>query len=158
MNCLETCWKRFDSTSISACSHGIHSAADLGKLVAVDSSSLSLAKYAGKWAYCSKLGNGVEFHTKVVVEDDITYADGFICSTRAVADQEVVLELIVDPDVIHILDRGYIVYSQYKHWTDQGIRFVARIQKRNETQIPDTREVDSKSVLLRRGCNRQLQR
>jgi len=122
--------------------------AGLGKLIAVDSSSLSLAKHAGKWAYCSKLGNGVKFHTKVVVEDDITYADGFICSTRAVADSEVALELVVDQDAIHILDRGYIVYSHYKHWKDQGIRFVARIQKRNKTKILGTREVDSKSLVL----------
>lgn len=122
--------------------------ADLGKLIAVDSSTLRLSDHEGKWAHLSKSGNGVKFHTKVVVEHDFTYADGFICSTRAVADSEVALELVVDPDAIHILDRGYIVYSHYKQWKEKGFRFVARIQKKNKTIIVETRAIDPNSSVL----------
>jgi hypothetical protein len=122
--------------------------ADLGKLIAVDSSTLKLSDYEGKWAHLSKSGNGVKFHTKVVVEQGLTYTDGFICSTRAVDDSEVALELVVDPDAIHILDRGYIVYSHYNQWKEKGIRFVARIQKRNKTMIVETREIDPNSSVL----------
>ena len=103
----------------------------IGKLRIVDSTSLTLPRIAGNWAYYSKGDNGVKIHTQLLVVDpDTVYADKVICSTRGAADSEVALELVVDDDAIHVLDRGYIVFSHYKHWSDNQIRFVARIQNR----------------------------
>src|SRR5690606_32671738 len=106
------------------------SIAGLGKLRILDSTVLSLPEVAGKWAYCSRTSNGVKIHTSLVIaSSEVMYPNQMICSTRGVADSEVALELIVDPEAIHVIDRGYIVYHHYKHWVDHRIRFVARIQK-----------------------------
>lgn len=114
----------------------------IGRLRIIDSTTLSLPEVAGKWAYCSTQSNGVKIHTQLVVADpDTVYPGNLICSTRGVADSEVALDLVVDPDAIYVMDRGYIVYRQYKHWKDQQLRFVARIQKNNKTRVVHTREV-----------------
>jgi hypothetical protein len=122
----------------------------MGRLRIVDSTVLSLPEIAGKWAYCSKQSNGVKIHTQLVVSDlGTVYPDKIICSTRGVADSEVALELIVDEDAIHVVDRGYIVYRHYKKWLDQNLRFVARIQKNNKTTIVCQREINESSNVLR---------
>lgn len=126
------------------------SVADLGKLRIIDSTVLSLPEVAGKWAYSSKMSNGVKIHTNVVLASPgVHYADQIICSTRGVADSEVALDLVVDREAIHVMDRGYIVYGQYKHWLDNDIRFVARIQKNSKTVVKKERDVSGFPSLLR---------
>jgi hypothetical protein len=115
----------------------------IGKLRITDSTQLALPEIAGKWAYFKGQSNAAKVHTQVVVNDlDTLYSDRVICSTRGVADQEVALEFVIDDDAIHVLDRGYIVYAHYKQWNDQGLHFVARIQKRNKTTIHFERDVN----------------
>ncbi|TDL51721.1 IS4 family transposase [Paenibacillus dendritiformis] len=122
----------------------------IGKLSIVDSTILTLPDAAGKWAYCSKHSNGVKIHTKLVVCDPSTvYPENIVCSTRGVADKEVVLDLVIDKDAIHVLDRGYITYRHYKQWLDDNLRFVARIKKSNKTAIIREREVDEMTPVLR---------
>jgi hypothetical protein len=122
----------------------------LGKLHLIDSTSLSLPDFAGKWAYFSKDTNGVKIHLKLVIADrDTVYPSQVICSTRGVADPAVALDLVIDEDAIHVLDRGYRVYHLYKTWLDQGLRFVARVQKNSRTLILLEREVDENTPVLR---------
>lgn len=124
--------------------------AELGKLRVIDSTVLTLPEVAGKWAYCSRTSNVVKIHTNIVVAPGgACYAGQIICSTKGVADCEVALDLVVDPEAIHVMDRGYITYSQYKHWLDHNIRFVARIQKSNRTVVREERDVTSFPSVLR---------
>lgn len=122
----------------------------LGKLHLIDSTGLSLPEFAGKWAYCSKQSNGVKIHLKLVIADsDTVYPSQVICSTRGVADSEVALDLVIDEEAIHVLDRGYRVYRFYETWLKQGLRFVARIQQNSRTFVLCEREVDSHTSVLR---------
>ncbi|MEF2248837.1 MULTISPECIES: IS4 family transposase [unclassified Paenibacillus] len=122
----------------------------IGKLHILDSTVLTLPESAGKWAYCSKQSNGIKIHTKLVVADlNTVYPDQIVCSTRGVSDLEVALDLVVDPDAIHVMDRGYIKYTNYKHWLDHNLQFVARIQTRNKTVIVEEREVEEGTPVQR---------
>jgi hypothetical protein len=118
----------------------------IGRLGVIDSSELNLPAAAGQWAYCSKSKNAVKMHIRLMVTDNNTvYPDRIIASTADVADSEVVMDLAVADDVIYVMDRGYIVYKNYKTWSEQNIRFVARIQKRNKTVMVRERPVPESS-------------
>lgn len=122
----------------------------LGKLSIIDSSELTLPTVAGQWAYCSKTKNAVKMHTRLIVTDrDTVFPDRIIASTADVADSEVAVDLVVADDAIYVMDRGYIVYKNYKAWADQNIRFVSRIQKRNKTVTVRERPVPEASKVLR---------
>jgi hypothetical protein len=122
----------------------------LGRLRIIDSTELSLPSIAGRWAYCTKHKNAVKMHTRLVVTDpDTVYPEQIIASTADVADSEVVMDLVVDDDAIHVMDRGYIVYGNFAHWTEQHKRFVTRIQQRNKVEILHERPVPEGSKVLR---------
>ncbi|MBA9088446.1 IS4 transposase [Fontibacillus solani] len=65
------------------------------------------------------------------------------------ADSEVVMEMVVDDDSIYVMDRGYIAYRNYQAWTEQNRHFVARIQKRNRTELLRERPVPPNSKVSR---------
>ncbi|MNV92441.1 hypothetical protein D3C71_1870430 [compost metagenome] len=89
-------------------------------------------------------------HTRQVVADSTTvFPDRIIASTADVADSEVVMEMVVDDDAIYVMDRGYIAYRNYQAWTEQNRRFVARIQKRNRTELLRERPVPPNSKVSR---------
>ncbi|MNN06112.1 Transposase DDE domain protein [compost metagenome] len=123
---------------------------ELGRLHIMDSTELTLPSVAGQWAYCSKTKNAVKMHTRLVVADSTTvFPDRIIASTADVADSEVVMEMVVDDDAIYVMDRGYIAYRNYQAWTEQNRRFVARIQKRNRTELLRERPVPPNSKVSR---------
>jgi hypothetical protein len=122
----------------------------IGRLSLIDSTELSLSQVAGQWAYFQKNKNAVKMHTRLIVADNNTvFPDRIIASTADVSDKEVVMELVVDADAIYVMDRGYIVYKNYKAWVDQDIRFVARIQNRNKTDVVRERPISATSKILR---------
>lgn len=119
---------------------------NLGRLHIVDSTELTLPAVAGQWAYCSKTKNAVKMHTRLIVTDkDTVFPDRIIASTADVADSEVVVDLVAADDAIYVIDRGYIVYKNYKTWSEQNARFVARIQKRNKTVVLRERPISGSS-------------
>ncbi|MFW5438289.1 hypothetical protein [Paenibacillus apiarius] len=59
------------------------------------------------------------------------------------------LDLVIDKDAIHVLDRGYIAYRHYKGWLFDNLRFVARIKKSNKTAIICECEIDETTPVLR---------
>jgi len=89
-------------------------------------------------------------HIRLVVADqDTCYPDRIIASTADVADSEVVMDMVVAEDAIYVMDRGYIVYHNYKTWVENSILFVARIQKRNKTKVIRERTVPEGSNIER---------
>lgn len=145
---LQELWFQLISKQNQVCS--AQKGAHLGKLRIIDSTVLSLPEMAGKWAYNSQTSNGIKIHTSVVLaRPGLCYCDQMVCSTRGVADSEVALDLVVDPKAIHVMDRGYIVYSQFKHWLENNIRFVARIQKNSRTVVKEERDVSEFPSILR---------
>lgn len=116
----------------------------LGKLHLVDSSSLRLPPTMGKWAYLSRQKNSVKFHTRVVVTaPGKVYPDVVIPSTGNVDDREVVMELVIDPDATHVMDRGYVDYEKMDLWVTHGIRFAIRVNEKHKATILETHELPS---------------
>lgn len=122
----------------------------IGRLCVIDSTQLTLPAIAGQWAYCQTDKNAVKMHTRLIVADkNTTYPDKIIASTADIADSEVVIDLVADQEAIYVMDRGYIVYRNYKSWVNDNIRFVARIQNRNKTEIIHERDVSESANILR---------
>jgi len=122
----------------------------LGRLRIIDSTEMTLPSIAGQWAYCSKTKNAVKMHTRLLVTNgDTVFPDRIIASTADVADSEIVMELVAADDTIYVMDRGYIVYRNYKAWSEQNARFVGRIQKRNKTIVLRERSVPESSKVTR---------
>lgn len=114
----------------------------IGRLNIVDSTEISLPTVAGQWAHCSSSKNAVKMHTRLIVADkDTVFPDRIIASTADVADNEVVLNMVAADDAIYVMDRGYIVYKNYKTWSENHIRFVARIKAQSRTEVIRERPV-----------------
>lgn len=112
------------------------------KLRILDATELSLPLLRARWANCSKSKHGVKMHTRVVVADPekLVYPDRIIASTIDVNETELSLELVTDPDAIHVMDRGFQKHEHFERWDqpEQKIHFVARI--RESTQMEVTRD------------------
>lgn len=132
---------------ILAATQGRKGIPGIGRLSILDSTTLTLPKHLGEWAYCSKTQNAVKIHTRLVVADPETvFPDRIITSTADIADSELALELVETEDAIHVMDRGYIVFKHYLEWTKANKRFVARIQQRNRVEIVNERAVHSSFI------------
>ena len=102
----------------------------LGKLCLVDATELKLPLHLAGWAYCSSSKQGVKMHTRVVVDRSPTvFPDRIIASTADVNETEVAVELVTDPDAIHVMDRGYQKHEHFEKWTEQNLLFVCRIRE-----------------------------
>ncbi|MFC6552365.1 IS4 family transposase [Cohnella cellulosilytica] len=112
------------------------------RLKVIDATELVLPLQRASWAYCSFSKRGVKMHTRVVIADpkQLVYADRFIASTADVDERAVSLQLVTDPDAIHVMDRGYQNHHHFEQWTQPGkeIPFVARV--RANTQMIATKD------------------
>ncbi|XID94073.1 IS4 family transposase [Paenibacillaceae bacterium WGS1546] len=117
---------------------------ELIPLSIIDSSSITLPDYHGKWAYFSKGKNQVKLHMRLSTQwPDLAIPSKVVLSTGAVADTEVAIELVTEQGTTYVMDRGYINYAHFKKWLKAGIRFVVRVQKRSKTQILEKRVLPS---------------
>ena len=111
----------------------------IGQLRVIDATELMLPLNLARWAYCCKSKQGVKMHTRVVVaEPKLVYPDRIIATTADVNETEVALDLVEEPDAIHVMDRGYQKHEHFEKWTEQKLSFVVRI--RENTQFIVTRD------------------
>lgn len=121
----------------------------LGALRIVDSSQISLPEVFGKWAYTSKDKNSVKIHLRLVMmNEETTYPDKVICTTGAVSDSEVAVDLVLDPDATHVMDRGYINYHLFHEWTAKSIKFVTRVKQNSKLTVLSERLVPDGTNIL----------
>lgn len=121
----------------------------LGPLAAVDSSSITLGKVRGEWAYMQRRRNAVKLHVRLDLGSDArALPSRVVLSTAAVADQdeEVTQELIHPDGVTYLLDRGFLNYGQYIEWSHCGILLVARIKANSQVRIIAKRPVHAAFV------------
>lgn len=124
---------------------------ELMPLSIIDSSSITLPDYHGKWAYVSKGKNQVKLHLRLSTQwPDLAVPSKVVLSTGAVSDTEVAIELVTEQGTTYVMDRGYINYAHFKKWLKAGILFVVRLQMRSKTQILATRSIpeEDANVLL----------
>jgi len=115
----------------------------------VDSSSITLPDFHGKWAYVNKNKNQVKLHLRLSTQwPDLAVPSKVVLSTGAVSDTEVAIELVTEQGTTYVMDRGYINYAHFKKWLDAGILFVVRLQTRSRTKVLETRPIPEDESLL----------
>lgn len=108
----------------------------LGKLHIIDSSTIRLPLQLGSWARMSTKSSGVKMHLRLVVEDsDEPFPDAMVPSTLNVGDRTGAVELVVDPEAIYVMDRGYDDYGRMDQWVQNKMKFVIRMRDRALTTI-----------------------
>lgn len=117
---------------------------DIGKLLVIDSSTMSMSLSQYPWATFRKTKSGVRLHLRVVVTKDITMPDKAVMLPAKHADRSQMDELIdIDSNAIHLFDRGYNDYKQFDKLCFEDVRFVTRTKKNAKIevvseQVPDT--------------------
>lgn len=122
----------------------------LGPVAAVDSSSITLGKVRGEWAFLQRGRNAVKLHVRLDLGSDARVLPSrVVLSTAVVSDQdeEVTKELIHPDGVTYVLDRGFLNYGQFIEWARRGILLVARIKANSKVRIMEQRPVCSAFVL-----------
>lgn len=107
------------------------------KLRLVDATELTLPVQRASWANYSKNKHGVKMHTRVVVAhpEKWVYPDRIIASTVDVNETELSLELVTDPDAIHVMDRGYQKHGHFEQWEQQNLRFITRVRENTRFEV-----------------------
>lgn len=117
---------------------------DIGKLLVIDSSTMSMSLSQYPWAIFRKTKSGVRLHLRVVVTKDVTIPDKAVLLPAKHADRTQMNELIdIDSEAIHLFDRGYNDYKQFDKLCFNDVRFITRIKKNAKVevvseQVPDT--------------------
>ncbi|MFF2032644.1 IS4 family transposase, partial [Arthrobacter sp. NPDC058192] len=111
-------------------------------LALVDSTSLRMPPKLGDWAYVTKKQNSVKVHTRLLVVDKQTaYPDQIIASTGNIGDYEGSDQLVVDPGVLYVMDRGYVCYKRMEKWAAGEIDFVVRIANHHCAEVLSERNL-----------------
>lgn len=121
----------------------------LGPLAAVDSTTLTLGRKRGEWAYRQQGQNAVKMHICLDLADEWEGVPSrVVLSTATVADldKEVTEALLQAGERTYLLDRGYLDYSQYIAWARGGTLFVARIKANSKVRVLEKRPVDASFV------------
>ncbi|ASA22369.1 IS4 family transposase [Paenibacillus donghaensis] len=123
----------------------------LGPLAAVDSTSLTLGRVRGQWAYQQTGKNAVKMHTCLHLTGEhsaIPMAPVLSTATVADMDTDVLAALVWQTGITYLFDRGYIHYTQYLQWLQAGILFVARLKQNSKVKVLKTRKVKAAGLVL----------
>lgn len=126
----------------------------IGKpLAVVDSTNIRLPFQLGAWAQVTKQRSGVKVHTRLlVVNDNMQYPDHVLPSTGNVSDYEGSDPLVVSPDVLYVMDRGYVCYKRMERWVSNQIDFVIRVNTHHYAEIVEEHPVPETNAFIRRDA------
>ncbi|WP_372808974.1 IS4 family transposase [Pontiella sp.] len=100
------------------------------KLMSIDSSVIELCIEMFDWAKYRKAKGAAKLH---LVLDHDGYLPVFADLTEGKqADVNIANKLQFAPGTIVVMDRGYIDYSLFERWTEQGVFFVTRTKKNTD--------------------------
>ncbi|UQZ34151.1 hypothetical protein C2I18_11805 [Paenibacillus sp. PK3_47] len=121
-----------------------------GTLAPVDSTSLSLPKILGDWAFYQNKTKGVKIHTRLLsLEAGCHFPDEIVLSTIGVSDQQAVKYLVVPGEITYIFDRGYVHYGNFREWSEGTVLFVARIRAKTKYTVLTEHPVSGSSHMTR---------
>jgi hypothetical protein len=123
---------------------------DIGKLLVIDSTTMSMSISQYPWATFRKTKSGVRLHLRVVVTKDLTSPDKGVLLPAEHADRTQMDELIdIDSDAIHLFDRGYNDYKQFEKLCLTGTRFITRIKKNAKVEVVSEQTPDVDNNIFR---------
>lgn len=120
------------------------------KLKIIDSTTVSMCLQKFKWAEFRKTKAGIKIHMRLAFMDE----DGVIPEKATVTaakknDRTQLNELVYEPGVTYIFDRGYIEYAAFDRYCQNGILFVTRLKSNThiepleEFDVPEDSEVSA---------------
>ncbi|QNK56829.1 IS4 family transposase [Paenibacillus sp. PAMC21692] len=121
-------------------------------LAIVDSTSLRMPPVLGDWAYVTEKQNSVKVHTRLVFIDEHTaYPDHIVPSTGNISDFSGSDDLVVvDPNVLYVMDRGYVCYVRMEKWVTNKIDFVIRLANHHYAEVQSERpSTGERSTIVR---------
>lgn len=122
---------------------------DIGKLLVIDSSTMSMSLSQYPWATFRKTKSGVRLHQRIVVTKDLTIPDKAVITPANQADRTQMDELIdIDSDTIHLFDRGYNDYKQFDRLCSRSVPFITRIKKNAKVEIMSERNPDEENNIF----------
>ena len=118
---------------------------DLKRLYAMDSTTITLFKAilkgCGRYTKDGKKKGGIKAHTVIKLDDNMPC---FVRYTEATRNDHMLMgEIHLPKNSIIVFDRGYVDYSQYERFTNEGFYYVTRLkdnavyQSGEEFDIPD---------------------
>lgn len=110
---------------------------DASKVFVFDSSTITLFvdifKGAGRNSITGKKKGGLKIHTKLPMSGfvpDMVHITEAACNDRSFLGQ-----LKSEKGTIYVFDKGYVNYSQWQAWTDDGVFFVTRLNENAGYQV-----------------------
>lgn len=110
---------------------------DSDKIFAFDSSTISLFvdifKGAGRNTLNGKKKGGLKVHTKMPLfgfVPDLVHLTEAACNDKSFLGQ-----LAVEKGNIYIFDKGYVNYTVWKEWTNQGVFYVTRLNENADYEV-----------------------
>ncbi len=110
---------------------------DTSKVFVFDSSTIGLFvdifKGAGRNSITGKKKGGLKIHTKLPLSGfvpDLVYISEAACNDKSFLGQ-----LKSEKGTIYVFDKGYVNYSQWQAWTDEGVFFVTRLNENAGYQV-----------------------
>lgn len=102
-----------------------------------DSSTISLFtdifKGAGRTPLTGKKKGGLKVHAKLPLNGLVP--DLVILDQAAKNDKDFLGQLKVEPGKVYLFDKGYVNYSKWKEWSDQGVFYLTRLNDNAKLDI-----------------------
>ena len=96
----------------------------------IDSTTIGLCLQKYKWAVFRKTKAGIKVHLRLVfVDQDDVVPEKAVMTPARKNDRTQMDSLIDETGATYVFDRGYIDYSTFDRYCDQGIFFVTRLKK-----------------------------
>lgn len=122
---------------------------DVGKLRAIDSTTMSMSFSQYPWAQFRQTKGGVRLHLSVVVTNDLTVPNQAILTDAKQADRSQMGALVeMDSDAIQLFDRGYNDYKQFDALCAHKARFVTKLKKNASVEVLETQATHRDSAIL----------
>ncbi len=114
------------------------------KLYIMDSTTIDLCLKLFPWARFRKTKSAIKIHT--LMQADGSLPTFLHLTDGKVQDVSAARSFHVPPGSFLAIDRGYTDYKQYKHYTNNNIRFVTRLKRNATTKVIKTLSYSSKRV------------
>jgi hypothetical protein len=117
------------------------------RLLSMDSTTIDLCASLFDWARFKRTKGAVKLH---LILDHEGYLPHFAVITDGKASDQAGSRMMhFTAGTIVILDRGYVDYERWQHWTEQGVFFVTRFKKDLKIEVLEERAVPKIGGILR---------
>ncbi len=102
---------------------------ELGRLLILDSSTISLCLSQFKWAKFRKTKAGIKLHLLLAFCDGDVIPEEAVITPAKPADKNMMDELITyEQGAIYVFDRAYVDYKKFDRYSKEGIYFACRLK------------------------------